>query len=90
MFVPERRDALVQLAELRCEDGVVSTGQAVQESGALLAGALDLATDVLKCAHTRENDLSDFDIPSMFNPALSGTQPHEGRQLARKASSEPS
>jgi len=55
MFVPELRDSDVQLAELHCEDGVMTTGKAVQESGALLARALDLATDVLKCSHTREN-----------------------------------
>ena len=75
MFVPEFRDPNVQLTELRCEDGVMPAGEAVQESGTLLARALDLATDVLKCSHTRENDLPDLDIPLMFrSPAKRKTQ----------------
>jgi hypothetical protein len=30
----------------------MSIGQTVQESGAVLAGALDLGTDVADCSHT--------------------------------------
>ena len=63
MFVPELRDPDVQVAELGCEDGVMPARKAVQESGALLARALDLATDVLKCSHTWENEGKKFDIP---------------------------
>jgi len=63
VFVPELRDAVVELAELGCEDGIVSTGQTVQESGALLARALDLATDLRQCSHTWENEDGVFAIP---------------------------
>jgi hypothetical protein len=51
VLVPERGNTIVELAELGGEDDVVSLGQTVQELGALLAGALDLGSDVLQCAH---------------------------------------
>lgn len=51
MLLPERGDSSVELTELGGEDDVVSGGQTVQELGALLAGALDLATDFGKCSH---------------------------------------
>jgi len=66
VFVPELRDALVQLVELGCEDGVMSTGQTVQESGAVLACALDLATDFSQLSHIWENDRDRCVIPSSF------------------------
>jgi hypothetical protein len=64
VFVPELRDPLVQLAELGCENGVMSTGQAVQENGAVLARALDLATDFSQISHIWENDRGRWVIPS--------------------------
>jgi Tol biopolymer transport system component len=51
MLVPERGNSSVELAELGGEDDVMSSGQTVQESGALLAGTLDLGTDFSKCSH---------------------------------------
>jgi hypothetical protein len=51
VFIPERGDTSVELTELGGEDDVVSVGQTVQESGAVLAGALDLRTDVGNCSH---------------------------------------
>ena len=48
VFVPELRDAVVQLTELVCEDDVMSGGQTMQESGTVLACALDLATDLVQ------------------------------------------
>ncbi len=68
VFVPELRDAVVELAELGCEDGIMSTGQTVQESGALLARALDLATDLRQCSHTWENENRVFAIPLNRQP----------------------
>ena len=51
VLVPERCDASVELTELGGEDNVVSGGQTVQESGAVLAGALDLSTDFSDRSH---------------------------------------
>ena len=51
MLVPERGNASVELSELGGEDDVVSGGQTVQESGAVLAGALDLGTDFSQLFH---------------------------------------
>ena len=51
MLVPERGNSSVELAELGGEDGVVSGGQTVQETGAVLACPLDLGTDFGKCSH---------------------------------------
>jgi hypothetical protein len=51
VFVPESGNASVELTELGGEDDVVSGGQTVQESGAVLAGALDLPTDVGNGSH---------------------------------------
>jgi TolB protein len=51
MLVPERGDSSVELTELGGEDDVVSGGQTVQETGALLACPLDLGTDFGKCSH---------------------------------------
>ena len=51
MLVPERGNSSVELSELGGEDDVMSGGQTVQESGTLLAGALDLGTDFGKCSH---------------------------------------
>jgi hypothetical protein len=34
----------------------VSFGQTVQETGALLAGALDLGTDLTRCSHVIEEN----------------------------------
>lgn len=56
MLVPEVGDASVEFAQLGGEDGVMSRGQTVQESGALLACALDLATNFGKCSHAWTND----------------------------------
>jgi hypothetical protein len=65
VLVPEPGDALVQLFELRGEDDVPSGGQALKENGAVLAEALDLATDFLNRLHTRENASSSLAIPSV-------------------------
>ena len=51
MLLPERGDTSVELTELGGEDGVMSGGQTVQETGAFLACALDLATDFGKNCH---------------------------------------
>ena len=51
VFIPERGDTSIELTELGGEDYVVSVGQTVQESGAVLAGALDLRTDISDCSH---------------------------------------
>ena len=51
VLVPESGDASVELTELGGEDDVVSRGQTVQESGAVLAGALDLRTDLSNGFH---------------------------------------
>ena len=51
MLVPEVGDTGVELAQLGGEDNVMSRGQTVQESGTLLACALDLATNFGKCSH---------------------------------------
>jgi hypothetical protein len=67
MFIPKLRDAVVQLAELVGEDDVVSQGQTLQENGAVLAGALDLATDFLDRLHTFENEPPRSLIPA-FHP----------------------
>lgn len=63
VLVPELGDAVVQLLELRGEDDVPSGGQALKENGAVLAGALDLATDFLNRLHIRENAASSRAIP---------------------------
>jgi hypothetical protein len=63
VLVPERGDSIVELAELGGEDDVVSFGQTVQELGTLLAGALDLGTDVLQDAHVYVNECSRDVIP---------------------------
>jgi hypothetical protein len=41
----------------------MSLGQTVQESGAVLAGALDLRTDVVNCLHVEENETGRSGIP---------------------------
>jgi hypothetical protein len=64
VLVPEPGDALVQLLELRGEDDVPSGGQALKENGAVLAGALDLATDFLNRLHAHENEAPSLAIPS--------------------------
>jgi hypothetical protein len=64
VLVPEPGDALVQLPELRGEDDVPSGGQALKENGAVLAEALDLATDFLNRLHTWENERLEIAIPS--------------------------
>jgi len=64
VLVPEPGDAIVQLLELRGEDDVPSGGQALKENGAVLAGALDLATDFLNRFHTPENEVLSLAIPS--------------------------
>ena len=64
VLVPEPGDALVKLLELRGEDDVPSGGQALKENGAVLAGALDLATDFLNRFHTSENEVLSLAIPS--------------------------
>jgi hypothetical protein len=64
VLVPEPGDALVQLLELRGEDDVPSGGQALKENGAVLAGALDLATDFLNRLHAYENEALRLAIPS--------------------------
>ena len=51
MLLPERGDSSVERTELGGEDDVVSGGLTVQELGARLACALDLATDFGKCSH---------------------------------------
>jgi len=51
VLVPELGDSGVELAQLGGEDSVMSFGQTVQESGTLLACALDLATNFGKCSH---------------------------------------
>ena len=63
VLVPERGDSIVELAKLGGEDDVVSLGQTVQELGTLLAGALDLGTDVLQNAHVYENECPRVAIP---------------------------
>jgi hypothetical protein len=55
MLVPERGNAIVELTELGGEDNVVSGGQTMQESGTVLAGALDLVPDVSDGSHTYKN-----------------------------------
>ena len=64
VLVPELGDAIVQLLELRGEDDVPSGGQALTEIGAVLADALDLATDFLNRFHTTENVVPSLAIPS--------------------------
>ena len=64
VLVPQLCDAGVELAELRGEDDVMSTGQTVQESGTVLAGALDLRTDVVDGFHAYENETNRSCIPS--------------------------
>ena len=64
VLVPEPGDAIVQLLELRGEDDVLSGGQALTEIGAVLAGALDLATDFLNRFHTTKNEVLSPAIPS--------------------------
>ena len=64
VLVPEPGDAIVQLLELRGEDDVPSGGQALKENGAVLADALDLATDFLNRFHTTENVVLSLVIPS--------------------------
>jgi hypothetical protein len=64
VLVPEPGDALVQLLELRGEDDVPSGGQALKENGAVLAEALDLATDFLNRLHTGKNERAEGAIPS--------------------------
>lgn len=56
MLVPERGNTSVELAELGGEDDVVSSGQTVQETGAVLACALNLGTDFGNCSHAWENE----------------------------------
>jgi Tol biopolymer transport system component len=51
MLLPKRGDSSVELTELGGEDDVVSGGQTVQETDALLACTLDLVTDFGKCSH---------------------------------------
>jgi hypothetical protein len=46
MLVPEIGDPGIKLTQLGGEDDVMSTGQTMQESGTLLACALDLATNI--------------------------------------------
>ena len=64
VLVPEPGDALVQLPEPRGEDDIPSGGQALKENGAVLAGALDLATDFLNRLHIWENERPEIAIPS--------------------------
>ena len=63
VLVPEPGDAIVQLLELRDEDDVPSGGQALKENGAVLAGALDLATDFLNRFHITKNEVLRLAIP---------------------------
>lgn len=56
MLVPKVGDASIELAQLGGEDNVMSIGQTVQENGALLACAFDLATNFGKCSHAWKND----------------------------------
>lgn len=51
MLLPERGDPSIELTELGGEDGVMSGGQTVQESGAVLTYTLDLGTDFGICSH---------------------------------------
>jgi Tol biopolymer transport system component len=51
VLVPERGNPCIELTELGGEDGVMSFGQTVQETGALLACPLDLGTDFGRCSH---------------------------------------
>jgi TolB protein len=60
VLVPERGDSGVELTELGGEDDVVSLGQTVQKSGAVLACALDLGTDFGKCSHVTDKRRSRF------------------------------
>ena len=64
VLVPEPGDAFVQLLELRGEDDVPSGGQALKENGAVIAGALDLATDFLNRFHTTKNEVLSLAIPA--------------------------
>src|SRR5215475_9636028 len=63
VLVPQLGDALVELVELRGEGCVMSVRQTVQESGAVLAGALDLGTDVFNRFHTDKNETGRSSIP---------------------------
>ena len=56
VLVPEPSDPLVELLQLGGEDDVPSRGETVQESGAVLARALDLLTDFVECSHIWENE----------------------------------
>lgn len=53
VLLPELGNSIVEPAKLGGEDDVVSSGQTVQEIGALLAGSLDLGTDFGKCSHCK-------------------------------------
>src|SRR5262245_15386645 len=87
VLVPQLCDAGVELAELRGEDDVMSMGQTVQEAGAVLAGALDLRTDVVDCFHTCDNETARSRIPAsrplpvseLANPVL--VEPEEMADL---------
>jgi hypothetical protein len=68
LLVPQLGDALVERAELRGEDGVMSLGQTVQKSGAVLACALDLGTDVIDRFHTEKNETGRSRIPGLSQP----------------------
>ena len=63
VLVPQAGDALVERLQLRREHGVVPPGEPVEEIGAVLGCALDLATDLMQCSHAWENEGPNFDIP---------------------------
>jgi Tol biopolymer transport system component len=58
VLVPERSNPCIEFTELGGEDGIMSFGQAVQETGALLACPLDLGTDFGKCSHRMRKRLT--------------------------------
>jgi hypothetical protein len=86
VLVPEGGNTSVELTELGGEDDVVSVRQTVEESGALLARALDLRTDLMQLAHVDEND---FDRSAIPLPSRSNSGPSAVAQLADSLLVEP-
>src|SRR5215210_1063525 len=79
VLVPEASDPLVELLQLGGEDDVPSLGETVQESGAVLAHALDLVTDFRQCSHIWENDRVAVVIPGLTRSRARGSCPRPGR-----------
>src|SRR5207253_10776953 len=63
LLVPERRKALLELAQLFGKRGVVSLGKQMPELGPTPGGAVDLGVYLVERGHAHQNDLTPDDIP---------------------------